>query len=318
MPNEEDLKKIKDFVDHLLGLPNISSEPILIGEGLILNFIVQNSNQLKITFKTPQFFPHLEWNEVLQILFSELYGRMSSEVLPFFYNIIDSSDLNLLNQMSSGPSYPVEFQQEKLKGFIDTIFRNKDVRYNFNSVFNIIKFQILDKYITEIFNRRDSIYNEIVRVRKLNFEFEEYLLFIKILLIVRGSAYIKIPFSPGGGNSKVSLIDSLKMPGKPNKFINAMTAHLMSELQVVPDILIQLALKSNIKESLTEMNDALPRFVYILCSRYHNYKPVVNVDRGAESPDKSWFAIARKNAEYHGFDKRLVDGLYRIAGDNNW
>jgi hypothetical protein len=45
---------------------------------------------------------------------------------------------------------------------------------------------------------------------------------------------------------------------------------------------------------------------------------VGKVDRGAESPDKSWFSIAKKNADYYGFDRRMLDELYMIAGDNNW
>jgi len=45
---------------------------------------------------------------------------------------------------------------------------------------------------------------------------------------------------------------------------------------------------------------------------------MTTIDRGAESPDKSWFAVARKNADYYGFDKRMIEDLYRIARDNNW
>jgi hypothetical protein len=79
-----------------------------------------------------------------------------------------------------------------------------------------------------------------------------------------------------------------------------------------------LALKANLKCSDIENDDASSKFLYILCSRFNNYRHLAKVDRGAESPDKSWFSIARKNADALGCDKRMLDALYRLAGDNNW
>lgn len=314
---EQDTQKIRDFVDHLLGLPNIKGEPLLIGEGLILNFIVQNMNQLKATFKTPQFFPHLDWNEVIQVMLSELYGKVSHDILPEFLEFINSADLHMLNLLHQGTNFPENFLREKLQEFTQTIFKNKDVRYNLSSTLNIFKYNILEKYLAEIFNRREVIYNELVRVQKMNLECDEYLVLLKTMLIIKNAAYLKMPINENSSTA-LSLTDALKMPGKASKFIEKAAKHLFTMLPVVPEKIIQLALKANLKESLTENEDASSRFLFIFSHRFHNYRPVEKIDRGAESPDKSWFAIARKNADLYGYDKRMLDALYRIAGDNNW
>ena len=89
MSDQETAQKIRDFVDHLFSNPNIKNEPPLIAEGLLLNFIVQNMSQLKGTFKSPQFFPDLGWNEVLQLILSDLYGRIVSSELPVINKFIN-------------------------------------------------------------------------------------------------------------------------------------------------------------------------------------------------------------------------------------
>ena len=318
MANETEKQKVKDFVDHLLSNPNIRNEPILIGEGLLLNFIVQNINQLKATFKTPQFFPHLEWNKVLQLILSELFERVTNSILPLIKDFIDSSEFEFFNKIQGARPYPDKFHKEKLIEFIQSNLKNKDVRYNFNSTVNIFKYKVIEKYITEIFNKRGYLYNELVRVQKNYLESEEYVTYLKVLLLIKNTVYNKISINPDNAEVKINFNDCLNSPPNLKKFIDGLTVNLRTQLPNITEQSIKLALKSNMRESQTELEDASSRFLYILTSRYQNFKPVTTVDRGAESPDKSWFGIARKNAEYYGYDKRMIEELYRIAGDNNW
>ncbi len=316
--NEEDRKRARDFVSHLFRNPNIKDEPPLIAEGLLLNFIVQNTEQLKLTFKTPQFFPHLSWNEVLQIIISDLYERISAEVLPLLTEFFENINYDVLNKLNAGSPLPRNFQKEKSIAFLRMIFKNRDVRYNLNSAVTMLNYEIIDKYVNEIFEQRGFLYNEIVRVQRTNLEVDEYIVFLKILMILRSAAFMKIDCQTIGTVKKIGLNEALKMRGKFSGFLNEMTGYIRSNLPNLSDKTIRLAIKSNLQDKMTEVEEASSRLLYILCTRYHNYKPVSRVDRGAESPDKSWYAIARKNAEHYGFDKRMLEELYRIAGDNNW
>jgi hypothetical protein len=314
----EDKQKARDFVDHLFSNPNISSEPPLIAEGLLINFIVQNMNQLKLTFKTPQFFPHLEWNQVLQLILSDLYERVSSEVFPVLDKFFEEMDYDALERISDNSNFPADFQQEKLKGFVRTIIKNKDVRYNLNSTVTMLKSNTIDNYIGEIFNHRGFLFNEITRVQKSNLEIGEYIVFVKILLILRSGAHMKIDSPSLGTRKKLSLNEAIKMRGKLQNYLGDLVQYLKQQVPFLSERTITLAVKSNLQMKMTELEEGISRLLFILCTRYHNYKPVGKVDRGAESPDKSWFSVAKKNAEYYGFDKRMLDELYMIAGDNNW
>ena len=65
-------------------------------------------------------------------------------------------------------------------------------------------------------------------------------------------------------------------------------------------------------------NEYIPRFLYVLNSRYQYYENIPYPDRGAEGPDKSWFSLACKNASYFGYNQAIVRELETIAGENNW
>ena len=129
---------------------------------------------------------------------------------------------------------------------------------------------------------------------------------------------MKVTIDPKSPDNIISLKEYISHPRSLNKFIDPFTKVIHKELPNLNERTIKLAIKSNLSEQHTDKEDASSRFLYIMSSRYRNYKPIKKVDRGAESPDKSWFGIAKKTAESQGFDKRMLDELYMIAGNNNW
>ncbi len=314
----DDRQRVDDFINHLMSNPNIKNEPLLIGEGLILNFLIQNQKQLVATFKSPQFFPHLEWKEVLNLIINNLYERVMQTILPPLTDFIGTADFGVLNKLSEGQTFATNYHQERLTEFAKNIIRSMDVRYHLSCVINIFNHSIIEKYINEIFTRRDYLYNELVRVQKTYLESDEYIVFLKTLLVIRNAAYPKIPLNPDIEDVKVNLTDCINSTTNLKKFFDALAKKLRGEIPNVPIRVIELALKSNVRESQTEVEDASSRLLYILCARFQHYKPISKIDRGAETPDKSWFGIARSNAEYYGYDKRMLEELYRIAGDNEW
>ena len=156
-----------------------------------------------------------------------------------------------------------------------------------------------------------------MRVQKTNLGVEDYTVFLKVLLLVRSAAHIKTELSFNPGN-KINVNDAIKMSSKFTRYIDDRAQELIKEVPNISDKAIRLALKSNIKNDLTDIDEGSARLLYVLNARYHNYQPDQKVDRGAESPDKSWYAVAKKNAAHYGFNKRILEELYRIAADNNW
>lgn len=316
--SETDINKINDFVDHLLSNPGIKSEPLLIGEGMIMNFLVQNLPQLKVTFKNSQFFPHLEWNQVLELIFENLYGRVSGVVLPVINQFIDNSDFSFLNKLSGEGTIADKFRREKLHEFVQMIFRNRDSRFNMNSTINIFNYDIMEKYTGEIFKRRDFLYNELVRVQKTNIDAAEYIVFLKIMLLIKNTVFMKLPLNPSNPDTKLCINDIPRNRKNLQSYTDSIVKYIITLLPGFPDKLIRLAVKSNYTADMTEQDEASSKLIFILCGRFQNYKHIAKIERGAESPDKSWFGIAKKNADHFGYDRRILDALYLIAGDNNW
>jgi hypothetical protein len=318
MATAEDKSKIHDFVTHLFQNPSIKEEPILVAEGLIINFIIHNLEQLKPAMKNPQFFPHMEWNEILQLILMDLYDRAWSETSPVLEKFYKSTDFTSLQRIPKAPVLPADFIREKLKVFTPEVFKNKDARFNFNSVINIFQYGIIDKYIDAVFTRKGFLYNELVRVQKVNLEHADYIVFLKTLLLIKNASYMKLSLDTSNEDTKTSLFEILKSRSQPAKYFDTAAFKLSESLPFLPVKFLKVALKSCFKHNMTDNDETVSRFLYIMSARFHNYKHSVKVDRGAESPDKSWFGIAKKNAEYYGYDKRMLDDLYMIAGDNNW
>jgi hypothetical protein len=316
--SETDINKINDFVDHLLSNPGIKSEPLLIGEGMIMNFLVQNLPQLKVTFKNSQFFPHLEWNQVLELIFENLYGRVSGVVLPVINKFIDNTDFSFLDRLSGTGTIADKFRREKLHEFVQMIFRNRDSRFNMNSTINIFNYDVMEKYAGEIFKRRDFLYNELVRVQKTNIDAAEYIVFLKIMLLIKNTVFLKLPLNPANPDAKLSINDIPRNRKNLQSYTDSIVKYIITLLPGFPEKIIRLAVKSNYTADMTEQDEASSKLIFILCGRFQNYKHVAKIERGAESPDKSWFGIAKKNADHFGYDRRILDALYLIAGDNNW
>ena len=139
------------------------------------------------------------------------------------------------------------------------------------------------------------------------------------MLLLKNSVYIRIQLTSASSQiKKVNFNDIKKVKQLKEIFFKKLLLAVKQEFNEIDDKIIIMALKSNLPEWETELEEASARFLYVMTGRFQEYKHFKKVDRGAESPDKSWFNIARKNASIYGFDKRILDELYMIAGDNNW
>jgi hypothetical protein len=305
-------------VSHLLNNPNVKNEPLLIAEGLVLNFIAENLPQLKNTFQSPGFFPDLATRDVLHLMIQDLRERVCQRILPEIMRVIDEIDFKVLVQFDRNKGFSSDQYRQIFKKFTESIFANKDVRLNYDSIYHILRLKVIDRYVYDAFKRRKTIYIELVRVQQNNLKEDEYVNYLKILLLIKASAYMKVSLDPADPTRQVSISDFLNAPTVLPQFFRERTRSLQTVLPGVAPEIILMALKSNCSGDALTNEDASAKLLNILCRRFHNYKEYVKIDRGAESPDKSWFDVARKNAAYYGFDKRLVDELYLIAGDNNW
>jgi len=298
--DQNDKKKIVEFVKHLVSNPNMKNEPPLIREGMIISFITANLRQFKQTLGSQRFFPHINSDRVI--------GEI----------------ILVLKQMS------LHYLQPKLEDWLEnsinfaviedlyTALAYNEVRYNFNSVVNIFKYNVLDRYLPEIFQRRRFIYNEIKRVERFDLDYDEYIEYAKLIFLIKSSVFTKVPMSTDSGTKKANINETQRLSMSMPEFIMKLGRSMRESLPFLTDRAIVTAIKSNFKERQTSLNEASARLFYIIGSRYQDYKHYSKIDRGAESLDKSWFNVARSNSRFYGFNEKMVAELYMIAGDNLW
>ena len=90
------------------------------------------------------------------------------------------------------------------------------------------------------------------------------------------------------------------------------------QLKILPEELLRGALFSNVSFEEDKQIDATARIAAIFSLRAKNHKPITRVDRGANTPDRSWFSITRRNFKYYGFDIKMLDEFYKISSESGW
>lgn len=316
--SETDTNKINDLAEHLLSRPGIKSEPLPVAEGMVVSFLMQNLPRLKTVFGNNQFFPHLEWSEVLDLLLENLYRRVSGAVLPVVNRFVNSADFSFLDKMSDAGAVDDRFRREKLYEFFQMIFINREARINFSSMINIFNCGAVERYTGEIFRRRDFLHNELVLMQKTNIDCDEYIVFLKTILLVRNIVFLPLPLDQPDTELKKTIADIGNEREKAESYAGSVVQYIIPLLPGFPQRLLHLAVKSNFPSELTADDQPSSKLVYILSGRFRNYNKDEKTDRGSEPPDKSWFAVAKKNAEYSGYDPVMLDALYIIAEENNW
>jgi hypothetical protein len=103
-----------------------------------------------------------------------------------------------------------------------------------------------------------------------------------------------------------------------SQFTKNVAHSLIQKAPFVPEQVFLSAMNSNASFNDDSAIEATARLGNIVTSMCRNYKPELKKDRGADSAQKSWINVARKNYKFYGYDIKILDELYNIAADNGW
>ena len=102
------------------------------------------------------------------------------------------------------------------------------------------------------------------------------------------------------------------------QFIEKMLAVLRQRIPALPDQVLRSALYSNGSFLEYRSMEATARLSSIFSSMCRNHRPNMKIDRGADTADKSWISIARRNYKFYGLDVKMLDEFYKTAAENGW
>ncbi|GAB4365126.1 MAG: hypothetical protein Kow009_01880 [Spirochaetales bacterium] len=306
-----DIDKAKEFLDRLLSNPMMQGYTPLQREEQILQLFSSHASQLAPILTSPEFFPDKSWTTILPVLIQALFELTDRDLWavlnPFLENRLSLSFLSFLTKQ------PVSETQAKSKivDLLKDILRSPEGRRVSTGPLTAIQQGGCFRYIDEIFERRSYIHFEITKVQRLRMSKEEIKGILAVSLLLKGTYVL---FMAEGMHTYTDRIAGVIQGSFAEKVIRS----LQKRAPLLPLPIFESAVRANMSFGDNRFIEATARLAGIFASRYRTYRTGLKVDRGADTPDKSWFNVARKNYKFYGFDIKMLDELYIIAAEMGW
>ncbi len=306
-----DQEKAKAFVKRLMTNPALTKFPILQKEEQIIQFLKVNAKQLYPTLASPNFFPGKSWEYIWKLLLQAVLEESNLILFPNLQSIINNKiDFSFISFLENRHT-DIEVIRDEIQNFLKRLLMKNEARRAFSGPFNTLVSNLTDKYLEESFERKKYIYFELLKVQKLTMSKEEIKNFVKASLLLK----IAIHLLTVGANTEPGGIQSgVVQP----QFVDKVLKILTNQLKHTSITLLKSALNSNLSFLDNKFIEATSRLAAIFAARGKNYAEIKKIERGADTPDKSWFNIARRNYKFYGFDINMLDELYKIAAENGW
>ncbi len=308
---EDEYKVGSQFVLRLLENPALTSFSPLQKEQHIINFLKLNISQLYPTLSSANYFPGKSKDQIFNIVYESLKQIINKSLFPHLEKMINENiDFSFISSLTGSNGSKNEMSVQ-LFTFLQKLLQKNTARINFLGPLTALDLAMSDKYIDESFLRRSYLHFELTKVQKLSLTQEEIKNLIKLSLLLKTS--VNLLAVEGEVNSQ-----EVRTTAVQNQFADKVFIALKEQLTCLPPEALKSALRSNISFLETQDVEATARIAAIFAARCSNFRPFSKIDRGADTPDKSWFNIARRNYKFYGFDSKMLDEFYKIAAENGW
>jgi len=303
-------EKANVFIQRLMANSALKNLSLLQREEQILHFLKANAKQLYPTLASSSFFPGKGWNYIYSSLYNALIKEINIYLFPELKTVIESRiDFAFIHFIEERKHEARQVKNE-IAEFLKRLLQKPEARQSFIGAYTAVLKNLPEPYIDEVFERKKYIHFELTKVQKLTMDREEVKNFILTSLLLKPSVHLLT-----AGSGKDETLASGVVNGQ---FVDKAYMVLSNQLKSIPKKLLKASLDSNLSFIENKHIETTSRITSIFAARGRSYKPSVKVDRGADSPDKSWFNIARRNYKYYGFDSTMLDEFYKIAAENGW
>ncbi len=306
-----ELNKAEIFVGRLWNNPSLSGLSPLQKEEQLLQFLEINSGTLEPTLTSPAFFPDYSWSRIFELLKQSLSDFANKSLSPLYEAILEKKmDFSFTVHMAHRSSSPSAVKNQ-LGGFLNTLSGRMNSRKELAGPLMGVGTGMIDLYMERIFKRQKYISFELRKVQRLKMSSNEVTDLVKATMLIRPSVQF---FSPGGqdsGGGRNLLLVSPAFAGK-------VASEAGEALSFMPYAVVKAGVNSALSFQDNPYMESTARLAAVFSHRCRNMKPGIKVDRGAESSDKSWFNVARKNYKFYGFDLDMLVELHGIAAENGW
>jgi hypothetical protein len=170
---------------------------------------------------------------------------------------------------------------------------------------------VVERYVEEAFRRREYVYFELAKVQRLSLGRVELENLLRTSILLKPCVHL---FTADGAPSHGDQATVMVLKHYADKALDVVSR----QIPCLPEEVIRSGVYGNLSFLEHPVLEATSRVTAILHARCRSYRPAGTVDRGADTPDKSWFSIARRNYKYYGFDIKMLDEFYKIAAEKGW
>jgi hypothetical protein len=302
---------IPRFISRMFETPALRTLPALQKEEQALQFLRQNGPQLQPILASMGIATGAGWQGTVERLAREIKSLSDGMLEREIFRAVEERLHFAFYPALEASRQPPSASREEIVALCRRSANHPVSRRALSGSLSAVLADLTDKYIPQIWERRKYTYVEITKVQRLSLNAQECADLLRFVLLVRPAAYLHVmpdvQTGPEAGFAPVQ-----------DQALQRAFHGVAAQLAATPSALVRIALRSALPYPSTQGLEAIPRLAAIFALRGRALTPSLVVDRGADSPDKSWFNIARRNASWRGLDPRMLDELYSIASENGW
>jgi len=300
--------KASAFVSRLLANPALHALTPLQREEQIIQFLHANAAQLAPTLSSASFFSGKSWNQIVALLLRALMTEVDRTLMPDLEHLVSGVQFGFLNLLGQ-QSVSSDRAREQVLAFLKALLGRPEARRTFTGAYAALSYGYADRYVDEIWVRKSYIHFELTKVQRLRLSREDTKSFVEVTLLLKPI----VNLATGGGTQTEQTSGIVQ-----TQFADKVYDLGRKQLPLLPDQVIRSGVNANVSYVENRFTEATARLAAVFAARCRNFQPNVRVDRGADSPDKSWFSVARRNHKFYGFDVKILDELYSIAAESGW
>jgi hypothetical protein len=302
---------VSRFASRLLETPALRALAALQKEEQALNVLRINGPQLLPVFTSLGLDVSRGWREPAALISRAIRGNVDRMMAAEISDLLSARlTFSFFPAVAGGRQAPARAKEE-LRALISRAAAHPVARSALAGSLAAALSDIIEKYIPQAWERKKYLYVEITRVQRLALSPADLSDLTRFVVLVRPAAYLSI--TPGETVDKDAGYAPLQ-----EQYLSKILPGIASQARSLPGALLNLGLRSTLAFPGAGSVEAVCRLGAIMSMRGRALSPAVVVDRGADTPDKSWFNVQRRNARWHGLDGRMLDELYTIAAENGW
>lgn len=305
-------EKAHSFVQHLYSNPSLQQYTPLQREDQIAQFLSQNSDTLLPTLSSSQFFPGYSWDKIVKMVFTLVRERTDQLFATDIRELI-SQRINFDFLRAYGiSSVNYDQVQEQLLKVLDEIMRHSRSRQALIGSHVAILYNVFSRYLRISFALKRYVHFEFTKVQKLTLSVDQLPDMLKVVLLLMPIIWVFVEQAFPESTAHVTssnISDSV---------LEKALDYLVQTVTLLPESILKSAVYGNVSFANDNQIDATSRAAAIFAARCRNYHPSMKIDRGAESADKSWFYIAKRNYKFYGFDDKMLEEFYSVASEEKW